>query len=68
MIFSGYLELKDLQDVIEKHTMTLPPVMIHQLQPTSTPSIVDYAKPDIKQKNHIIQASEGTCVSHHSCT
>ncbi|KAK1426146.1 hypothetical protein QVD17_14815 [Tagetes erecta] len=56
----GYLELKDLQDVIEKHTMTLPPIMIHQPQPTSTPSIVDHAKPDIKQKNHVIQTSEGS--------
>ncbi|XP_035835996.1 double-stranded RNA-binding protein 4 isoform X1 [Helianthus annuus] len=54
----GYLELKDLQDVIEKHKMTLAPVVINQPQPTSTPIIVDFAKPDIKQKSHVIQAAE----------
>ncbi|KAK9068516.1 hypothetical protein SSX86_012630 [Deinandra increscens subsp. villosa] len=55
----GYLKLKELQEAIEKDTMTLPHVIIHQPQPKSTPNIVGFAKPDIKQKNHVIQAGEG---------
>ncbi|KAI7746087.1 hypothetical protein M8C21_024652 [Ambrosia artemisiifolia] len=55
----GYLELKDLQDVIEEHKMTLSPVMI-QPQPQSTPNVVPFAKPDIKQKNDVTQASQGS--------
>ncbi|KAL8259737.1 hypothetical protein R6Q59_027690 [Mikania micrantha] len=56
----GYLELKDLQDVMEKHTMILPPVIIHQPQPKSSPNVVDFAKLDIKQKKYVIQAGEGS--------
>ncbi|KAI3743362.1 hypothetical protein L1987_61069 [Smallanthus sonchifolius] len=55
----GYLELKDLQDVIENHAI-LPPVIIRQPQPISTPDVVDFAKPDIKQKNHVTEAGEGS--------
>ncbi|XP_076949948.1 uncharacterized protein LOC143622777 [Bidens hawaiensis] len=55
----GYLELKDFQDVIEKHK-EIAPVTINPLQPKTTPDILDFAKLNIKQKNHVIQAGEGS--------
>ncbi|XP_076918402.1 uncharacterized protein LOC143578808 [Bidens hawaiensis] len=54
----GYLELKDFQDVIEKHK-EIAPVTINPPQPKTTPDILDFAKLNIKQKHHVIQAGEG---------
>ncbi|XP_076897988.1 uncharacterized protein LOC143551433 [Bidens hawaiensis] len=55
----GYLELEDFQDVIEKHK-EIAPVTINPPQPKTTPDILDFAKLNIKQKNHVIQAGEGS--------
>lgn len=56
---AGYLDLKNFQDVIEKHKMTFPAVAISQSQSKATPN-VDIAKLSIRQENLVMQAGEGS--------
>lgn len=56
----GYLDLKNLQDVIDKHAMTLPPVVTHQSQPKPTLNAADFQKLSIGREISVPQAGEGS--------
>lgn len=54
----GYVDLRNLQNVIEKHTITSSPAVIRQSQPKAT-GVVDFAKLNIEKENLVTQAGEG---------
>ncbi|PWA34067.1 double-stranded RNA-binding domain-containing protein [Artemisia annua] len=56
----GYLDLKNLQDVIDKHTMTLPPVVPHQSQPKPMLNAADFQNLSIGRENFVPLAGEGS--------
>nr|GEZ00742.1 double-stranded RNA-binding protein 4 [Tanacetum cinerariifolium] len=56
----GYLDLKNLQDVIDKHPMTLPPAVTLQSQPKPTPNAADCQKSSMRRETLVSQAAEGS--------
>ncbi|XP_071690538.1 uncharacterized protein [Rutidosis leptorrhynchoides] len=55
----GYLDLKNFQNAIERHSITSVPAVFHQSQPKATPNVTDnFAKLSIQRENIVTQADK----------